>query len=346
MQDMFHEAQHWHELAPGRVKCTLCRIGCVVSEGEYGVCGVRTVKGGRLYTTVYGRAAAVSVDPVEKKPLYHVAPGSRAFSFATVGCNFRCPWCQNADLAHWPHHHDYASPPGYSLAPEELVAQAVITKSSIIAATYSEPSVFYEYALDVARLAREYGLLNVWVTNGSLSPDAIRELSPWLDAANIDLKAYSDKEHSSLIGFRPSWVMDTISLLKELGVWVEVTTLVVPGYNDSEEELRSIARFLVSLDKHIPWHISRYFPHYGYDRPATNIQLLEKARSIGMEEGLTFVYVGNVSAGPEVTRCHVCGKELVVRNGYKVISDGVTPDGCCASCGVSVPGVSMGEGIR
>lgn len=336
------EAILYEKLPKSRVRCHLCAHRCVIAEGKPGVCRVRENVRGTLYTLVYDRIISQHVDPVEKKPLYHFYPGSRAYSIATPGCNFHCRWCQNADIAHMPREKGLIV--GYEATPEQIVADARATDSRSIAYTYTEPTVFFEYAYDTARLARAAGIANVYVTNGYMTPEMLETFHPYLDAANVDLKAFRNKTYNRYVGAGLEPVLDTMKAMKRLGIWLEVTTLVIPGLNDDPAELRDAAQFVaLELGPETPWHISRFFPTYRMtDRPPTPIGTLRRAQEIGLAEGLHYVYLGNV-AGESNTSCHQCGRLLIRRSGYWIAENHVR-DGRCPTCKSPVAGVGMEEG--
>jgi pyruvate formate lyase activating enzyme len=333
------EAMLYEKLSKGRVRCALCGHRCVVAEGKHGVCRVRKNEDGVLYTLVYGRTISRNVDPVEKKPLYHFYPGSKSYSIATPGCNFRCQWCQNADIAHMPRERGVIA--GHPAAPDEIVADARATGCRSIAYTYTEPTIFFEYAYDTARLARQAGVANVYVTNGYMTTDMLETFHPYLDAANVDLKAFRNKTYNRYVGAGLAPVLDSMRFMKRLGVWLEVTTLVVPGVNDDPAELRDMAGFIAAeLGPETPWHLSRFFPTYHMtDRPPTPVTTLARAQQIGLEAGIHYVYLGNV-AGESNTACHACGQLLVRRSGYWIGENRVR-DGRCPACEAPVAGVGM-----
>ena len=334
---MIKEAMLWRAGEEGRVECFLCAHRCPVAPGKFGVCGVRQNREGRLFTHIYGEVIAAHIDPIEKKPLYHFLPGTTSFSIATVGCNFRCPFCQNWQISQaGKNGKDLGA---QALSPREIVEGARRRGCRSISYTYTEPTVFFEYAFDTARLAREAGMANVFVTNGYMTAEALRTIQPYLDAANVDLKAFREETYKKVCGARLAPVLDSIRLMRELGVWVEVTTLVVPGMNDGDEELRSIARFIASVSSEMPWHISRFHPDFKYTRtPATPVETLRKAASLAKEAGLKFIYIGNVWGEAEVTNCPHCGKGLIRRSGFAVEENRIK-DGKCYSCGGSIAGV-------
>jgi len=335
------EAMLYERLPEGKVRCGLCAHRCVISDGKKGVCQVRENRGGTLYTLVYGRAITQHVDPVEKKPLLHFHPGTRAYSIATVGCNFRCRWCQNWDISQMVRERHLIM--GEEATPEHIVSAAEKSGCRSIAYTYTEPTIFFEYAYDTARLAQEDGLANIYVTNGYMTEEMLETFHPYLDAANVDLKAFRDETYRKYVGARLQPVLDAMKVMKRLGVWLEVTTLVIPGINDDDEELQDAADFVANeLGVETPWHISRFFPAYKMtDVPPTPIRTLRRAREIGLEAGLRYVYVGNVSDEAN-TVCHACGRTLIRRSGYRILENRIQPDGCCPDCGIPVAGVGMG----
>ena len=317
---------------------------------------------GTLATLVYDRVVARPVEAIEKKPFFHFLPGSTAYSIGTVGCNLRCAFCQNWDISQWPKSElprkltwatdddaGLACPelaglddqiPGEPVTPEELDRGAVRSGARMLAYTYTEPTIFYELAIDTARLAREQGLRNVFVTNGFISEAPQRQLAEVLDAANVDLKSFRDETYRKISRARLQPILDAIRLYRELDVWLEVTTLVVPGLNDSDEELRDIAEFLCSVDPKIPWHVSQFYPAWKMkDRPPTPVATLDRARAIGEAAGLEYVYEGNVpgSAG-EHTHCPGCRKRLIERWGMTMQVNRIT-DGCCPDCGKAIAGI-------
>jgi len=340
------EARFSTRNADGSVRCGLCGQYCTIQPGRTGVCGVRENVDGTLMSLVYGLLAAVHVDPVEKKPFFHLYPGARALSLATVGCNFRCTFCQNWDLSQASKGRDRRIT-GEEASPEWVARQAKASGSRVVAYTYSEPTIFYEWAYDVARLIASRGMVNVFVTNGYIAPEPLREIAPYLHGANVDLKAFRDATYRKVMGapgFAP--VLDALKLMKELGIWVEVTTLVVPTQNDSDEELRDIARFIAhDLGPDTPWHVSRFHPDYKeMALPTTPARTLHRAYEIGREEGIRYVYAGNMPGDEgEHTCCHVCGRLLIERFGFQIVRNEVTREGTCPGCGTPVAGLGMGE---
>ncbi len=326
-------------LESGRIQCLLCPHGCVLGEGEAGKCGVRKVLDGELRALTADKVIALHLDPVEKKPLYHVFPGAPVLSFATVGCNLSCRFCQNASISQF--HGDF--PPGESMSALEIVEKARAARCPAVAATYTEPTVFFELAREVGLAARARGILNLWVTNGFLSREARRDLVEWLDGANVDLKSMRDETYRVFCGGRLEPVLETIRDLHSKGVWLEVTTLVIPGMNDSPEELREAARFLASLSTDIPWHVTAFHPDYRMlDRGPTPVRTLVEAVEIGKEEGLRYVYPGNVRIrGGGDTACPSCGDVVIRRSGFVLESNRVK-DGACPACGTKIAGIWEG----
>ena len=325
-------------LDSGRVRCDTCAHHCVIDAGEFGRCGVRKNSDGVLHSLVWGRLAAAHVDPIEKKPFYHFHPGAPSFSVATVGCNFTCQQCQNAGLSQMPV--DQGRIAGESVTPEEIIGMASAQFCRVMAYTYTEPAVFWDYAHDTAVLAQEKGMVNVFVTNGFWSAQGIEAMLPVMDAANVDLKAFSDATYRQVYGGRLDPVLKTIATLREAGVWVEITTLVIPGVNDSDAELTDIARFLASVDPAMPWHVSRFHPtHRMTDRSATPSETLIRARKIGNQAGLFHVYTGNLD-DPEgsTTSCVQCGAAVIQRQGFFVVKNRLQ-EGRCPECGAAVAGV-------
>jgi pyruvate formate lyase activating enzyme len=329
------EAQFWQKL-DGDVQCILCHQHCRIRPGKRGLCAVRENQDGKLMTLVYGNLIAANIDPIEKKPFFHFLPGSLAYSIATVGCNFRCLHCQNADISQLPK--ETGQTPGDFVPPEEVVAAAEASGCQSIAYTYTEPTIFFEYAYDVAVLARERGLKNVFVSNGYIGEEAALKVMPFLDANNIDLKG-DDQFYRNVCGARLEAVERNIKLFWDSGVWVEVTTLIIPGYNDSEEQLRGLAEFLASVSTDLPWHVTAFYPMYKMkDVPPTRAEALRKGVRIGHDAGLKHVYAGNIPGEDENSKCPVCGEMLVERLGFNVMKKSVV-EGRCPKCGTAIRGV-------
>jgi len=334
------EAMFYEKVDDNLVNCNLCSHRCSrIADSKRGICGVRENRDGKLYSLVYGRVAARSVDTIEKKPLFHFLPGSKSYSIATVGCNFRCDNCQNFDISQLPKERGIIV--GQDVSPEEIVSAAKRSNCESIAYTYSEPTIFFEYAYDIAKLASKEGIKNVFVTNGYITPEALQEISPYLDAANIDLKSFSDDFYRKNCGARLEPVLDSIRFYKSLGIWTEITTLIIPSLNDSEEELRKIAEFIKNeVGEETPWHITQFHPTYKLiDLPRTPVTILRKAREIGLEAGLRYVYEGNVPGeNGENTYCHNCGKLLIRRFGYS-IQENKIKNSACTYCGTKIDGL-------
>jgi pyruvate formate lyase activating enzyme len=289
---MKRQAMFFRRLDDNNVECFLCAHGCRIAPGNYGICRQRQNIGGTLYTYAYGAVVAANIDPIEKKPLYHFMPKTMAFSIATAGCNFRCGFCQNWQISQAGH---ADAPAVKALTPRGAVESAIGSGCASIAYTYTEPTIFFEYTYDIAVLARENGLRNVYVTNGYIGKEALEKISTYLDAANIDLKSFNDGFYRNICKARLQPVLDTIKRMKSLGIWIEITTLLVPGINDSQKELRQIAGFIAGIDTNIPWHISRMHPDYRFqDMGYTSLASMEAAMRIGKEAGLMHVYMGNV----------------------------------------------------
>ena len=321
------------------VECFLCRHRCHIKEARRGICQVRENREGVLYSLVYGKLISQNIDPIEKKPLFHFLPGSLSYSIATVGCNFRCSHCQNYEISQYPRLHSGAIT-GRSATPAQVVDSAVKFGCGSISYTYIEPTVFFEFAHECAQLAHERGIKNVFVSNGYTSSEATRKIAPYLDGNNIDLKAFTDKFYREVCGARLAPVLETIQLMKELGVWVEVTTLVIPGWNDSDGELRQIAQYIKGVDPEIPWHVTRFHPTFKMtDRGATPSSTLQRAREIGIAEGLKYVFVGNIPGeGGENTICPNCNETIVERMGFSILSNNLV-SGKCSSCNHPIAGV-------
>lgn len=338
------EAMLYATLPDNRVRCHLCAHRCLIADDSMGICQVRENRGGTLYSLVYGRTISQQIDPVEKKPLFHFYPGSTAYSIATPGCNFRCAWCQNWEISQMPREQHLIA--GYEASPEQIVADAQQAGCRSIAYTYTEPTIFFEYAYDIARSARAAGLANIFVTNGYMTTDALETIQPYLDAANVDLKAFRDRTYRHYVGARLQPVLDSLKTIKRLGIWLEVTTLVIPNLNDDPAELRDAARFVAQeLGPDTPWHLSRFYPAYQMvDVPPTLVETLYRARDIGREAGLRYVYIGNVpSEASQNTLCPECGELLVERFGLGVRHN-FLQDGSCPTCGQSIPGIGLQRG--
>ncbi len=334
-----HQARFWETMGDRKVQCHLCAHECKIDPGKRGLCHVRENQDGVLYSLVYGRVIAENVDPIEKKPLFHFLPGSRSLSIATVGCNFMCLHCQNYDISQYPRTHE-GRIAGKDRTPQEIVAQAQAAHCSSISYTYVEPTIFMEYALDVAQEAKAKGLRNVFVSNGFMTEQSAAALAELIDGDNVDLKSMRDDFYRKVCKARLQPVLDTIPRLKKAGVWLEVTTLVIPGHNDSVEELTEIAQFIHGVDPGIPWHVSAFYPtHQMLDRPRTPPATLLQAREIGLQAGLRYVYTGNIPGeGGENTYCYQCGEMLIRRLGYSIRAFKIE-DGKCPQCRAAIDGV-------
>ncbi|OGC12339.1 AmmeMemoRadiSam system radical SAM enzyme [candidate division WOR-1 bacterium RIFOXYA12_FULL_52_29] len=336
---MTREALFYKKLEDQKVKCELCPHHCLISDRGRGICGVRENQGGELISLVYGKLVSAQIDPIEKKPLFHFLPGSTTYSIATVGCNFRCDFCQNFGISQSPR--DKKVIVGQETSPEQIVEAALESKTLSISYTYTEPTIYYEYALDCAKLAREKGLKNIFITNGYIDPAPLEAIAPYLDAANIDLKSFRDDFYRKICGGQLMPVLETIKLMKKLKIWIEVTTLIIPGVNDSLEELAEIAGFIRGLGEETPWHVSGFYPaNKMLDRPPTPASALSKAREIGLKSGLQYVYAGNVPIPEgEDTLCPQCGKPLITRAQFRTWSNLVNEKGGCPACQKSIAGV-------
>jgi pyruvate formate lyase activating enzyme len=334
-----NKALLWEKLRGESVQCRLCGHRCKVKPGKYGICGVRKNEDGILCSTNYSRLIAQNVDPIEKKPLFHFFPGSRSMSIASAGCNFQCDFCQNHTISQLKGEGIGVS--GELVEPKEAISEAVRNRCKSISYTYTEPTVYFEYVYECSKLAKADGIYNVWVTNGFMTPETIEMISPYMDAANVDLKSFKKETYRKVMRGKLEVVLESIQLLRKKGVWVEVTTLVVPGMNDTDKELKDIAKFLVQTDPDIPWHVSRYHPDYKYsDRnDPTPPKTLNKACEIGYEAGLRYVYCGNLlGVKGEHTFCHSCKELLIERYGFNVVQNRMI-DGKCFNCKTKIPGI-------
>ena len=331
-----HEALWYEQSAGGLVHCQLCPNSCRLPDGRIGLCRVRKNVGGKLYSLSYGQVAAVHVDPIEKKPFFHVLPGERAFSLATPGCNMRCLFCQNWEISQafpW----EVATT---ATTPEQVVEAALRSGAKAIAFTYSEPTIFYEYMRDIAKLAKAKGLKTLVVSNGYIQPEPLKALLPFIDAYKVDFKAFDPKFYADLTGGSRDPVLQAMKTIRENGVWLEIVNLLVTGKNDGEEDVRALARWVKeNLGDDVPLHFSRFHPqHKLMNLPPTPIETVVRAREIAIEEGLDFVYTGNVpGAAGDSTYSPRTGQIVIERKGYFVVrnelADGVAPDG------EAIPGV-------
>ena len=317
-----------------KIECLLCRHYCKLKEGQVGVCGVNRNEDNRLINLVYGKVSTINIDPIEKKPLYHFLPATTSLSIGTVGCNFECPFCQNWKISQINYIKGL-----YNVTPQQLVEIALERGCKSISYTYNEPTIFYPFAKDVALLAKEYGLKNVFVSNGFETPEVIDDMVGVIDAFNIDIKGFKSEYYKKYLKGELDGVLDTLKRLKKRGFWVECTTLIVPEENDSDQELRDIAEFIAKeLDVNTPWHISAFHPDYKVtDKEATPLETLKRAYKIGKEAGLNFIYMGN-TLNTNTTLCPNCGKSLIKRVGFDVIEDRLK-DGKCPKCNSKIAGV-------
>ncbi len=331
------EAYLYKKLDDKEVRCDLCNHRCLIKDQNKGKCCVRKNIDGKLYSLVYGKLVAENSDPIEKKPLFHFLPGTYSLSVATVGCNFKCFFCQNYNISQSPC--DLNSIDGRDVLPEELIKHALSNGDKSISYTYTEPTIFFEYAYDTAKLASKNGLKNVFVTNGFMTKECIMMMEPYLDAANVDLKSFSEETYKQKMGGMLKPVLNNIILMKKLGIWVEVTTLIIPGINDSKSELQEIAKFLAAIDEGIPWHISAYYPQYKSDIPPTSVEKIRIAIDIGKSAGLKYVYGGNIPGSSyENTYCPNCGSILIKRSGFLVSNNKVKLNSC-SNCGQKIDGI-------
>lgn len=334
---MNKETYLYSKVDKDKVMCFTCQRRCVISEGERGWCYTRTNKGGKLYSLIYGEVSSLSINPIEKKPVFHFYPGSRWISLGSVGCNFRCPGCQNWEIAHWKEGPMYTK----YLSPEELVSKTKSSGSLGISWTFNEPALWFEYTLDGAKLAKAQGLYTNYVTNGSITRESFDTIAPYLDVWRVDLKGFSENTYMR-IGHIKCYteILKITERAKEYGMHVEVVTNIIPGFNDDEVELRSIAAWIKkSLGSDVPWHVTRFYPHLELSHLSpTPISTLERAWMIGKEEGLWYVYLGNVPGHKyENTYCHNCGELLIERYVFSIIKDKIR-NGTCPRCSTIIPG--------
>jgi pyruvate formate lyase activating enzyme len=338
-EQVLESAVLWDKKRGDKVACKLCNWRCVIADGKVGHCAVRKNVGGVLYSLNYHKVCAANADPIEKKPLFHFLPSTSSYSISTPGCNFRCDFCQNWQISQMALEHGWID--GQDISPEDIIDDAKFNGCSSIAYTYTEPTIFMELCADCGTLAKAAGLKNVFVSNGYMTPEAVDFAADWLDAINIDLKSFNDDYYKNLCKARLKPVLDTIKYIaKHTDIWMELTTLIIPGSNDSDDELKAIADFIVSkTGSDTPWHISRFFPTYKMDsQKATPIETLERAYEIGNQAGLRDVYVGNLpGADAESTVCYNCGEMLIARTGYAV-TDMNIKDGACPKCETAIAG--------
>ncbi|MBN1973210.1 MAG: AmmeMemoRadiSam system radical SAM enzyme [Sedimentisphaerales bacterium] len=342
-KEILKKAVLWEPLNEDKkIRCSLCSWRCTINDGKSGKCFVRKNTGGTLYSLNYYKVISANPDPIEKKPLFHFLPGSKSFSIAAMGCNFRCEFCQNWQISQAAA--EGGEIDGQAISPEVIIAAAKRDNCKSIAYTYTEPTVFMELCNDCGRLAKEHGLANVFVSNGFMTTEAIDFASEWLDGINIDIKAFSENFYKKLCKARLQPVLDTVSYIaKNTNIWMEITTLLIPGENDSEEELKKLADFLVnSAGADVPWHISRFYPQYKYlDSAPTPAESLERALNIGQAAGLHYVYVGNVPGSKsENTFCWKCNRLLIERAGYRIIANNIK-DSKCPNCMTEIAGFGL-----
>ncbi|RMF54983.1 AmmeMemoRadiSam system radical SAM enzyme [Candidatus Woesearchaeota archaeon] len=330
------EAYHYTKLGKN-VQCNICPHQCILKEGDRSFCRDKVHMNGKLYTLAYGNPCAVHIDPIEKKPLFHFLPESKAFSIATAGCNFRCLNCQNWDISQF----QPEETKNIDLMPEKVVDSALLKQCQSIAYTYSEPIAFYEYMYDTSKLAREKNIKNVWVTNGYINEEALRDLAKYLDAANVDLKSFENSIYNELNAGTLKPILNTFKVLKEEKVWFEITNLVIPSWTDDLDMIREMCSWLAENGyEDYPLHFSRFTPMYKLTHlPPTPISVLKDAREIAMDAGIKFVYIGNVPGNKaESTYCPKCGRVVIGRRGYTITENNLE-NGSCKFCGEKIPGV-------
>ncbi len=336
------ETAIYQKLSNKKVKCGICSHRCHLSDGSFGICKVRQNINGELKSLVYEKLIAKSIDPIEKKPLFHIAPGSLSYSIATVGCNFSCRFCQNSNIAQMPADNNGLIM-GDVTTPFEIVADAVRNNCKTIAYTYTEPAVYFEFAYETAILAHENNVKNVFVSNGYMTAEAVELISPHLDAANIDLKSFSDDFYKNYCGGRLEPVKNTLRVMRDAGIFLEITTLLIPGLNDNLNEIENMAEFIANeIGIETPWHISRFHPSYKLNNiPPTPVKTILKVRETGLKKGLKYVYTGNVPGEyGENTYCHQCNNLLIERLGYSIVTNNLQ-DGCCNVCNAKMHGVDL-----
>ncbi|MBS3090252.1 AmmeMemoRadiSam system radical SAM enzyme [Candidatus Pacearchaeota archaeon] len=336
MQEKLKEALYYKKLKGGIVQCQLCPKFCTIKNGERGNCGVRENQNGTLYSLVYAKACSANLDPIEKKPFYHFMPGEQVMSLATVGCNLHCKQCQNWQISQV--RVEYY--PSISLTPEEVVEKTMEAECKIIAYTYTEPTVFYEYMLDIAKLARKQGIKNVIVSNGFINPEPLKELCKYIDAANIDLKSITDKFYGQVCDGSLQPILKAIEILHENKIWTEITNLIIPGFNDKESEIKGLVQWVKDLGRSMPLHFSAFSPTYKLVQCSpTPKEALIKARQIALKAGLKHVYTGNVdNEEGSTTFCPKCKKPLIVRQGNYVFKN-LIEKGKCKFCNEKIAGV-------
>ncbi len=317
-----------------RITCLLCQHYCQIKEGQVGICGVNKNENHKLKTLVYGYPSTINLDPVEKKPMYHFLPGTQALSLGTVGCNFQCPFCQN-----WQISQKHIINKDLKILPSEVVDLAIDNRAQSIAYTYNEPTIFYPYAKDIGIIAHNRGLKNIFVTNGFESTQVVKDMAFWLDGANVDIKSWNNSYYKNFLKGGLKAVKDTLIGLIQEGIWIEITTLLIEGDNDSDEELKQMASFIAQeLGVHVPWHLSAFHPDYKMlNHDSTKIETLQRAKKIAKEAGLLFVYLGNIVANNN-TYCPNCDTLLIDRKDYRVIQNNLVSE-CCPKCHTVIKGV-------
>ena len=331
--------RYWHKLESGKIQCDLCPRECALSDGQRGLCFVRACENGEIILTSYGRSSGFCVDPIEKKPLNHFLPGTPVFSFGTAGCNLSCKYCQNWDMSKSREMDTLAA----TAMPEQIAAKAEELECRSVAYTYNDPVIFHEYAIDTAQACHDRGIKSVAVTAGYISPEPRKEFFSHMDAANVDLKAFTETFYRKLTGGHLQPVLDTLLYLKhETDVWVELTTLMIPGYNDSDQEIGEMTDWVVkNLGPDVPMHFTAFHPDWKMrDVPSTPMETLVKARQIALDNGVHFAFTGNVhDQKGESTYCPSCGALLIERDWYVLGHWGLDEKGCCQACGEQIPGV-------
>ncbi len=333
---MIKEAMLYDKLDNNRVQCNVCSHRCIIKSGKKGFCRVRENRDGTLYTLIYGIVSSEAVDPIEKKPLFNFYPGSLSYSLGTVGCNFRCRHCQNWTISQVGHDQAHY----IEIMPDEAVSHALKSGSKSISWTYNEPTIWYEYIYDCAKLAKENGLATVYVTNGYITPEALHKIAPYIDAFRVDIKAFTEEFYRNVCSAKLAPVLESVILAKELGMHVEVINLVIPTLNDSADEIRQLCKWICdNPGADTPIHFTRFHPYYKMrDFSSTPVKTLEMAHDIAKEEGLRYVYIGNVFGHEyENTFCHGCGNLLIRRELFNVREYNITPEGTCPDCGVIIP---------
>lgn len=329
------EAKWWKKLEDDKVECNLCPRNCTIAEGKFGVCMTRQNKEGILYSMVYGKPCAVNLDPIEKKPLYHFYPSTKILSIGTTGCNLKCKFCQNWSMSRA----KVGQVRTYDLSPEKAVRAAIDNNCPSIAYTYNEPAVWAEYAMDIAKLAKKEEIKSVMVTNGYIQQEALHDLYQWIDAANVDLKSIKPEFYRELSQAELEPVLSTLKELKEMGVWIEVTNLIIPTVNDSDDEIRELCEWIIdNLGDSVPIHLSAFRPAYKMkDKPSTSVKKLEQARGIAKDAGIKYVYVGNVQSSALNTYCPNCG-ELLIRRSWMTTTRNYLNHSFCLKCDTKIDG--------